>query len=56
MGIHDLERRRDVVKGLWRLNHQVGANWVLMEEDCHHEVHNSEALSLDLFNEALTSL
>ncbi len=57
IGIHDLTRRVEVVKGLHRLNVQVGApNWILQEEDCHHEVHNSEALSLDLFNEALTSL
>lgn len=52
-GIHDLERRVDVVKGLWRLNAQVGCNWTLVTEDCHHEVHNSETLSLDMFDKAL---
>ncbi len=56
MGTHDASFRKDIIRGIVGLNQQAGAKWMLIEENCSHEMGDSQDLSMEFFREILKKM
>lgn len=53
IGSKDAKFRQEIVTGLVGLNGRAGSNWLLVTEDCAHEIHQSVELSKRFFTKVL---
>lgn len=53
LGLRDQKWRQDVIRGLIAGNYRGGAEWILVPEDCQHDIHESIDLSLRWFSQLL---